>query len=240
MAAPKHDSRRRDAGRGSSWRCSLFRPVSSSRSSRWRPALPDARRDQGQPRRAVAIHGGAFRGRDRDRSPHLCGRRCLQLARRLDPVACHGVRLRPLDWHCAGRGRRDGGGDDRVSRRALHLRRRRAQAAGSARREDQCRVHRKRIQLHAFPAPGAGLSVLSGELGARFHVHTTAHVRTGDVHRNYPGHLRVREPGGDAGADRFAAGVHGVGANGGGVRAVAARAGAGGRQENEIKRAQNP
>ncbi len=43
------------------------------------------------------------------------------------------------------------------------------------------------------------LSVLPREPGARVHVDPAAHVRAGDVHRNHSRHVRVREPGRDAG-----------------------------------------
>ena len=90
------------------------------------------------------------------------------------------------------------GATHRLSRRALHLRRRRAQAAGRARRADQRGLHRKRVQLHAVPAPGPGVSVFPRQPRARVHVDSAAHVRAGDVHRHHPGHVRVREPGRDA------------------------------------------
>ena len=82
-----------------------------------------------------------------------------------------------------------------------------AQAPGNDRREDQRRVHRERVQLHAVLAPGARLSVLSRELGAGFHVHTVAHLRAGDAYRDHSRDFRVREPGRDARPHRLAAGL---------------------------------
>ena len=79
---------------------------------------------------------------------------------------------------------------------------------GRARREDQRRLHRERVQLPAVPAPRPAVSVLPRQPRAGVHaISGCATFVVGDVHRHHSRDVRLREPRRDARAHRFAVGL---------------------------------